>query len=182
MAAEPEGYLFFVDATSIMLFASAIGETNKIYYDAEFAAASPLGQVIAPPTFPIAAALWNPSYPLRGIRRIPERAKHPDSTTSAGSEASDRPARPAGKSDADPGGSALARGLHGEQRFQYHQPLVPGMKLRVTTRRGKSWEKQGRRGGVMSFSETITEYRNEDGEKVVTATSVGITTSKRVEG
>jgi len=44
MAKEGPSYLFQVDATSIMLFASAIGETNKIYYDAEFAAGTPLWQ------------------------------------------------------------------------------------------------------------------------------------------
>ena len=41
MAKRSEGYLFQVDATSIMLFASAIGETNRIYYDAEFSAKTP---------------------------------------------------------------------------------------------------------------------------------------------
>ena len=55
-----------------MLFASAIGETNKIYYDEEYARKTPLGGVIAPPSFPIAAAHWNPNYPLRGVRQIPE--------------------------------------------------------------------------------------------------------------
>ncbi len=175
MAREPEGYLFHVDATSIMLFASAIGETNKIYYDESAASETPLGGVIAPPTFAIAAAHWNPSYPLRGIRRIPEPPPRLDPP--AGAE----PASAAG-SKGPGGGGALARGLHGEQRFRYHKPVVPGMKLRVTTRRGKSWQKEGRRGGVMSFNESISEYRDEDGELVVTATSVGISTSKVVEG
>ncbi len=73
------------------------------------------------------------------------------------------------------------RVLHGEQRFEYHKPLRPGMTLTVTGRAGKTWEKEGRRGGTMRFSESVSEYRDEEGELVVTATSVGIVTSKAVE-
>ncbi len=163
-------YTFPVDLTSIMLFASALGETNRIYHDEDYASRTPLGSVIAPPTFPIAAAHWNPSYPLRGVRRIPEAAAPP---TRPESEKRDAPA--------GGGGGELSRGLHGEQRFEYHRPVRPGMRLAVTTRRGRSWEKEGRRGGTMRFMETITEYRDEQGELVVTATSVGIITSKAVE-
>ena len=72
--------------------------------------------------------------------------------------------------------------LHGEQRFEYHQPLRPGMVLHASSQPGKSWEKEGRRGGMMRFSEIITEYRDESGERVVTETSVGIVTGKAVEG
>jgi hypothetical protein len=55
------------------------------------------------------------------------------------------------------------------------------MELFVTRRSGRSWEKQGKRGGKMHFSEGVSEYRDADGELVVTATSVGITTEKAVE-
>jgi hypothetical protein len=57
-----------------------------------------------------------------------------------------------------------------------------GMRLTVTSRPGKSWEKEGKRGGKLRFTETITEYRDERGELVVAATSVGIITEKAVEG
>ena len=109
MAGESDGYGFPVDATSIMLFASAIGETNRIYYDEEYAASTPLGEVIAPPTFPIAAAHWNPRYPLRGVRRIPQAPERSEPVPSSGGDS----AKQGG------GGGALARGLHGEQRFEY---------------------------------------------------------------
>ena len=79
------------------------------------------------------------------------------------------------------GDGGLTRGLHGEQRFEYHKPVRPGMRLTIRTRPGKSWEKEGRRGGSMRFSESISEYRDEEGELVVTAVSVGIVTSKAVE-
>ena len=74
-----------------------------------------------------------------------------------------------------------ARGLHAEQHYHYHRPIEPGMKLTVTSKPGKRWEKEGRRGGKLYFGETITEYRDADGELVVTARSVGVQTSQVVE-
>ncbi len=46
---------------------------------------------------------------------------------------------------------------------------------------GKSWSKEGRRGGTLQFSESIIEYRNQAGELVVTARGVGVRTGKVVE-
>ncbi len=163
-----DDFTFHVDLTSIMLFASAIGEENPIYYDEAYASETPLGGVIAPPTFPTAAQHWNPNHSLRGVRRIPKPAQKPEKRERSGGEGG--------------GGGGLARVLHGEQRFQWHKPMRPGMRLTVSSRPGKTWEKQGRRGGTMRFSESVQEYRDEDGELVCTATSVGITTSRAVEG
>ena len=168
-----DGFTFHVDLTSIMLFASALGETNPVYYDEECARQTPLGGVVAPPSFASASAHWNPRYSLRGVRQIPEAAA-PESRSELPSATSQGEGRNRGAGD-------LARVLHGEQRFRYHKPMHPGMRLQVRARRGKSWSKEGRRGGTLHFSESITEYRDEVGELVVTATSVGITTSKAVE-
>lgn len=163
---DPE-YEFPVDRTAILNFAAAIGETNPIYWDAAAAAGTPLGDVIAPPTFGVAAAHWNPNYGLRGIRRIPPRVEAP---------ASEAKPRSGGG-----GGGGLARVLHGEQRFEYHKPMQPGMKLRVATRPGKSWKKEGKKGGKLEFTETVSEYRDESGELVLVATSVAVLTEKAVE-
>ena len=162
-----DDFTFPVDLTAIMLFASSLGEENPIYYDQAHAEKTALGHVTAPPSFAIASAHWNPNYPLRGIRQIPARKA-----------VADPPPKVAKRGDS----GALARGLHGEQRFEYHQPMRPGMLLQVTTRPGKRWERQGKRGGTMQFSETISEYRDDAGELGVTATSVGIVTSQAVEG
>jgi hypothetical protein len=159
-------YEFFVDRTAILNFAAAIGETNPIYWDAAAAKATPLGDVVAPPTFGIASAHWNPGYGLRGARKIPAQKS--------------QPAPRAGGARSGGGGGSLARVLHGEQRFAYHKPLQPGMKLVVTTRAGKSWEKEGKKGGKLKFSETVSEYRDEAGELVLVATSVGVLTEKAV--
>ena len=166
-----DGFSFPVDRTAIMLFSSALGETNPIYYDEEHARATALGGVIAPPTFGVASAHWNPRHVFRGVRRIPPLPP-PPAAEGAGS---------APRTERGEGGS-LARILHGEQRFEYHEPLRPGMRLRVETRPGKSWEKQGRRGGTLRMSEIVSEYRDESGRLVLTATSVGIVTGKAVEG
>jgi hypothetical protein len=48
-------------------------------------------------------------------------------------------------------------------------------------RPGETWEKQGRRGGKLIFSEMITEYFKEDGELAVRARSVGVRTERVVE-
>ena len=53
-----DGYRFPVDLTTIMLFASALVETNRAYYDEDYARANDLGGVIPPPTFPIAGTHW----------------------------------------------------------------------------------------------------------------------------
>ena len=48
-------------------------------------------------------------------------------------------------------------------------------------REGETWEKSGKRGGKLIFSETITEYRDQNGELVVTARGVGVRTEKIIE-
>ncbi len=168
-----DGYKFHVDRTAILQFASALGEANRIYYDEAYARRTPLGGVIAPPTFAISSCHWDPNYGLRGVRRIPAP------------EAADARSKPGAAGDGAKrrrgGAPDLARVLHGEQRFEYHKQLRPGMQLTVTHRAGKSWEKRGRRGGKMRFTEHISEYRDANGELVVTTTSVGITTEKVVE-
>jgi hypothetical protein len=162
-----DGFSFPVDATAIMLFASALGETNPVYYDEAEARSTPLGGVIAPPTFGVASAHWNPRHMFRGVRRIPAAPAAEPGTRATRPEIGE--------------GGPVARILHGEQRFEYHRELRPGMRLVVTTRPGKSWEKEGRRGGRLRFSEIVSEYRDESGELVLTATSVGIVTAQAVE-
>ena len=164
-------YEFPVERTAILDFAAALGETNPIYWDEERARETPLGGVIAPPTFAVASAHWNPEHAFKGVRRIPARGSASNASRESEPRTRDRRSEPAN----------LARVLHGEQRFVYHRPIRAGMRLRVSMRPGKSWEKEGKRGGKLRFSETISEYRDERGELVVTTISVGIVTEKAVE-
>lgn len=166
-----DAYDFPVDRTGILLFASALGEKNPIYHDPAYGASTPLGGVIAPPTFAIASHHWDPTHVFRGVREIP-----PPSDRDTGGGASRARAR-----QGEGGSGRLARVLHAEQRFEYFGPVRPGTTLRASTRAGKSWTKQGRRGGALEFRESITEYHDEEGRLVVRAISVGVVTSKAVE-
>ncbi len=166
-------FKFPVDASQIMLFARAVGDDNPIYHDSEYASGTETKGIIAPPTFVQASAQYDPNFPLRPAIGEP--------WFGSGKEATGTP-----KSDIQPKeksenkSSDSARMLHAEQQYIYHKAIRPSDNLNVTTKRGKSWEKEGRRGGTMRFSETITEFRDAKGELVVTATSVGVTTGKTV--
>lgn len=61
------------------------------------------------------------------------------------------------------------RRLHGEQEFEYHKPLVAGMRLRGRNAIVSTREKQGRRGGMMTFAVIETRLFDEGGELVQVA-------------
>lgn len=153
-----DAYEFPVDRSAIMLFARALGDIRPEYSDPDDPATKALGGIVTPPTFVQSSAHWQPDYPLDLTR--PRRQ---------------RPAAQGG------GGGGLGRGLHAEQHYEYHHPIHAGDTLTVSTRAGERWEKQGRRGGRLLFSETITEYRNQDGVLCVTARSVGVQTERAVD-
>jgi acyl dehydratase len=147
-----------------MMFARAVGDPNPVYYE-ESAGATGTGGVIAPPTFVVAAAQFDPDNPLR--------PKPGEAWLGSGRE----PSGTAGAS-AEQGGT----GLHAEQHFTYHRPIRPGDVLTAQARAGERWEKQGRRGGTLRFSETIVDYRDQDGRLVVTARTVGVRTERAPGG
>jgi len=152
---------FPVEAGHIILFARAVGDNNPIYHDEEYAKSTEPGGVIAPPTFVQSSAQFDPDYPLR--------PKIGEAWLGSGKN-------PSGLDESQLSG--LGRGLHAEQHYEYHRHLKPGDVLSATTTPGKTWEKQGRRAGKLMFTEQVTEYRDQNGELVITARSVGVTTEK----
>ena len=74
-----------------------------------------------------------------------------------------------------------AVGFHAEQVFEYHRHPRPGDVLTATTRPGRTWDKEGRRGGRLRFTETVTEYVDADGLPVVTATWVSVSAERMPE-
>ena len=75
-----------------------------------------------------------------------------------------------GGNQAGSGFTSYERVLHGAQEFIFHgEPPRAGTALTVQARPGPSYEKTGRRGGVMKFHETVTEYRDETGRLVAEA-------------
>ncbi|MET0627558.1 MAG: MaoC family dehydratase N-terminal domain-containing protein [Acidimicrobiia bacterium] len=152
---------FPVEASHILMFARAIGDPNPAYVDPDSPEAQALGGVVAPPTFSMAGSQFDPDNVLRP-----------------------KPGEPWFGSGREPSG-AVSEGsglLHAEQVFEYHQPLRAGMELVATEREGKSWEKESKRGGLLKFSETITDYRDAaTGELVVSATLVGVIPERPVD-
>jgi acyl dehydratase len=155
---------FPVEAGHILLFARAVGDANQIYYDEDYAKGTEPGGIIAPPTFVQASAQFDPDYGLR--------PKIGQPWFGSGREAT-------GVQRTSGGGGGT--GLHAEQHYEYHRHLRPGDVLKATSRPGETWEREGRRAGKMTFRETITEYRDQNGELVITARSVGVQTSRPVE-
>ena len=161
---------FPVEAGHIMMFARAIADPNPVYYSEEAAQAAGLPGIPAPPTFVQASAQFDEDYVLR-----PQVGKP---WFGSGKNATSLPPKAEGDSG---GGGGNGGGLHAEQHYEYHRPLVAGEVLTATVVPGKSWSKEGRRGGTLQFSESIIEYRDQAGELVVTARGVGVRTGKVVE-
>lgn len=174
---------FSIEASHIMMFARSIGDDNQIYHDADYASDAEPGAIIAPPTFVQASAQFDPNYGLRprmdgigwmgsgsnptsAIRREEPKKEEGDS----GDGESNKERRGGG------GG-----GLHAEQRYVYHRHPKVGDVLTASSRAGESWERVGRRSGKLVFRESITEYRDQNGELVVTAISVGVSTERPVD-
>ncbi|MEZ5266334.1 MAG: MaoC family dehydratase N-terminal domain-containing protein [Acidimicrobiia bacterium] len=160
---------FPVEASHILMFARAVGDPNPIYSDEEYAKGTEVGGIIAPPTFAQSSAQFDPDYFLRPKIGEPwfGSGKEPTGIKREKKEGE--------------GSGASAGGLHAEQHFTYHRQLRPGDVLTGTTFPGETWEKEGKRSGKLVFSETITEYRDQNGELVITARGVGVRTERVIE-
>jgi hypothetical protein len=152
---------FPIEAGHVMMYARSIGDPNPAYADG----------LLAPPTFVQASAQFNPNYPLR--------PKIGEPWFGSGREATGRPPRSESSGSGSSGGGT---GLHAEQHYEYHRTPRVGDVLTATTRPGERWEKEGRRAGKLLFAEMITEYRDQDGNLVVTARGVTVRTERAVDG
>lgn len=148
---------FPIERGHVMMFARAIGDHNPAYFAEEGA--------IAPPTFVIADLHFDPASPLRPH---PDRPWH-----GSGRNPTSRPA-----DNGDGGGGSGGMVLHAEESFEIRRPVRVGEVLTKTSRPGETWEREGRRGGKLRFSETLHEYRDSGGELVVIARQVGVRTER----
>ena len=159
---------FPIEASHIMMFARSVGDENPIYYDEDYAATTEPGRVVAPPTFAQASAQFDPDFFLR--------PKVGQPWFGSGKEATGI------KRESSGGGGGGSSGvLHAEQHFEYHRHISPGDVLSATIRPGKTWERESKRAGKLVFSESITEYRDQNGELVITARGVGVRTERPVD-
>jgi acyl dehydratase len=152
---------FPIEATHILMFARALGDENPVYHDAEKAKDSEAGGIIAPPTFATAVAQFNPE----GSRPRPGEKWFGSGKTPSGIE----------------GKAPSAGGLNAEQHFEYFRPVRPGEVLTAESRPGKTWERESKRAGKLSFSDRITEFRDQKGELVVSLRSVTVKTERPVD-
>ncbi len=157
---------FPVQEGHILMFARSVGDENPVYSDEAYAKTTEAGGIIAPPTFVQSSAQFDPDYFLR---------------PKAGKPWFGSGKNPTGVTRTEGGGGGGGGGLHAEQHYEYHRPLRAGDVLTAKTFPGKTWEKEGRRSGKLVFSESVTEYRDEKGELVITARGVGVRTERPVE-
>ena len=165
-------FTFPVEASHIMMFARSVGDENPIYKDADYAQKTEAGHIIAPPTFVQSSAQFDPDYFLRpkpGQDWFGSGKKPTGRKASSGSSES--------KDDKKEGSAGM---LHAEQHYHYHRHPKPGDVLSVESRPGKNWSKESKRAGTLKFSETVIEYRDQNGDLVVTARSVGVVTEKTI--
>jgi hypothetical protein len=137
-------YAVPVEAGQVAQFRRAVGDLD--------AAVEP--GAVAPPTFLMAADLFDPEY-----QRRPRSGQ----------------AWP-GAANVAAGGGA---GFHAEQTFVYHRHPRAGEVLTATVRPGRRWEKSGQRGGRLVFSETITDFTDASGALAVTATFTSVGTERK---
>ncbi len=158
---------FPIDESLVMQFARAVGDPNPIYRDADLAAATRVGAILAPPTFMMASDHFDPNYtrrPQPGARWFGSGRESSGTVGDAGAAVPQQ------------------TGFHAEQNFAYHRHPVVGDVLSGHTHAGNIWHRDGRRGGRLRFRETVTDYTDAAGRPVITATFVGVTTEKLVDG
>ena len=74
------------------------------------------------------------------------------------------------------------RGLHAEQEYVFYGPPPrAGARLRARSKIAQAYEKQGRRGGTLTFAVMITEFFDEHGKLVAEARMTGVETGKPPE-
>ncbi len=137
-----------VERAPITNFARAVGDGSAVYRNADAARAAGFVDVPAPPTFCFSIQNWGKWEELQPTD-----------------------AAPAANPMAEVMGGLLAKGgmvLHGEQEFQYHQPLVVGQRLSFEGVVRDIYQKvSGDR--TMTFMVIEDTYRDEDGTPVVTS-------------
>ena len=138
-----------VERGPVTRFAEAVTESSPIYRDIEAARAAGFDGVPVPPTYFFSAAGHWGAFP----------------------EAQPADAQPDSNPTMEIIGQLMANGgmvLHGEQEFTYHRPVVVGETLRSEGKVADLYEKAaGER--TMTFLVTETEYRDTEGELVLTA-------------
>ncbi|ATD72294.1 MULTISPECIES: FAS1-like dehydratase domain-containing protein [Gordonia] len=165
---------FPIESGHVQQFARAIGDTAEVYSDAT-ADAGGLDGAVIPPTFLQASAQFDADYQLRPKPGKAWIGSGADPTGAGAPRTGAQNATP--RDAASPDAKHTSNVLHAEQRFHFVRPVRVGEILRTSVRTGDTWEKKGRKGGAMVFTESVTDYLDESGEVVATATAVAVSTA-----
>jgi len=127
-----------VEAGKVEEFANAIGDENPLFRDEDVAKAEGYDAIPAPLTFTRVAYF--------------DRYRPDDVDEGLGFNL----------------GFDQERVLHGEQAYEYERPAVVGDVLSGETTLTDVYQREGRRGGEMTFAVYVTEFRDEDDDLVLT--------------
>jgi len=75
-------------------------------------------------------------------------------------------------------GLDLLRVLHGGQEYEYLGEIKVGDKLTTRSKIADVYEKEGKRGGTLTFVTSETTFTNQRGEDVLVARTILVQTSK----
>jgi len=75
-------------------------------------------------------------------------------------------------------GIDFARVVHGEQEFEYIEPIRAGDVLTGEIKVADAYSKEGKRGGTLTFVVLETRFTNQHGKEAVVARATIIETSK----
>src|SRR3954470_11234212 len=138
-----------IERGPVTQFAASVTDSNPIYKRRDAATAAGFTDIPVPPTYFFSGATFWGAYP----------------------EAQPADANPGRNPTMEVIGKLMANGgivLHGEQEFTYHRPVVDGDEIQSE---GKVVDLYVKPAGdkTMTFLVTENEYRNQDGELVLTA-------------
>lgn len=124
-----------IDALTIRRYARAVGETNQLYYDADFARENGYSDIIAPPNLMVSVLDWTPGSPNEELRHDGTEA---DITM---------PGVP----------QSGYRLMGGGEDMTFHQAVVPGQHLTLTTTL-REVSLRDTRTGPMAIAKLLRRY------------------------
>ncbi|MFA4837618.1 MAG: MaoC family dehydratase N-terminal domain-containing protein [Dehalococcoidia bacterium] len=136
-----------VEKGAIKKYADAVGETNLLYWDNEYAENSRYGAMIAPPGFFGWPTRWHGAMPFHEELQV-------DLISALGAD-------------------GYTRILDGGIAFEFFRPVRAGDTLASLTRIVSVVEKETK-GGSMSVSQIEASYTNQNGDMVAKATKTMI--------
>lgn len=141
---ETEPEVYEVDKSGVRMFARAVGYSDRVFYDEEYAKAQGYRGLPAPPGY-FGLAVFDPETTNQtSSRRIPEDVKIP-----------------------------LTRRLNGGNEYEHRGDICAGDVLTMTEKITDIKERPGKMGTMLIITREKT-FKNQNGETVLIARNTGI--------